>query len=71
MIDELPIDRAVIGEHNAARADALRRDYDHLGEQLARNGLDLDTVKARVAAVEIALPSWAVGTGGTRFARSP
>ncbi|MGB7739101.1 MAG: L-rhamnose catabolism isomerase [Steroidobacteraceae bacterium] len=71
MTDALPIDRAVIGEHNAARADALRRDCDHLDEQLARNGLDLGTVKARVATLEIALPSWAVGTGGTRFARYP
>jgi len=71
MIDAMPIDPAVIGEHNVARADGLHRDYDHLGEQLARSGLDLDTVKARVAALEIALPSWAVGTGGTRFARYP
>jgi L-rhamnose isomerase/sugar isomerase len=68
---ELPIDAAVIAEHNAARAGALGRDYDHLGDRLARRGIDVDAVRARVAAFEVALPSWAVGTGGTRFARYP
>jgi L-rhamnose isomerase/sugar isomerase len=68
---DLPIAAAVISEHNAARTDGLRRDYDRLSEQLERRGIDLDAVQARVAAFQIALPSWAVGSGGTRFARYP
>lgn len=58
----------------ATRADsetALRRDYETLGERLARRGLDIETLKRRAAAFGVAVPSWGVGTGGTRFARFP
>ena len=65
------IDTDVIAASNAARADGLRRDYAALGEQLDRRGLDIDRVKAKVAAFGVAVPSWGVGTGGTRFARFP
>ena len=49
----------------------LRRDYDTLGERLARRGVEIDALKARAAAFGVAVPSWGVGTGGTRFARFP
>jgi L-rhamnose isomerase/sugar isomerase len=38
---------------------------------LARRGLDIDAVTQKVAAFGVAIPSWGVGTGGTRFARFP
>jgi L-rhamnose isomerase / sugar isomerase len=50
---------------------ALRTDYDALGAQLARRGLDIAAITARVAGFGVAVPSWGVGTGGTRFARFP
>ena len=50
---------------------ALRRDYDSLGERLARRGIDIAALKKRAAAFGVAVPSWGVGTGGTRFARFP
>lgn len=50
---------------------ALRRDYDALGERLARRGVEIDRIKERAAAFGVAVPSWGVGTGGTRFARFP
>lgn len=65
------ISRDVIAAENAKREDALRSDYAHLGEQLARRGIDIDAVKRKVAAYAVAVPSWGVGTGGTRFARFP
>ena len=65
------IDPSQIDATNAARLTALTEDYDALGAQLARRGIDIDAVKARVAAYGIAVPSWGVGTGGTRFARFP
>ena len=62
-------------EYIAQRNDALRADaeadYAALGAQLARRGLDIDAVAAKVAAFGVAIPSWGVGTGGTRFARFP
>src|SRR5581483_1560584 len=65
------IDATFIHEHNARRVDALRDEYESLGRALHRRGLSIDAVKQRVAALELALPTWGVGVGGTRFARFP
>ncbi|MGR6433018.1 L-rhamnose catabolism isomerase [Rhizobium sp. PAMB 3174] len=65
------IEKDVIAGVNDAASAALRADYNALGEQLARRGIDIDVVKAKVAAYGVAVPSWGVGTGGTRFARFP
>ncbi|MBL4806525.1 MAG: L-rhamnose catabolism isomerase [Rhodobacteraceae bacterium] len=46
-------------------------DYDALGEHLDRRGVDIETLKAAVKKFGVAIPSWGVGTGGTRFARFP
>ncbi len=48
---------------------ALEDDYWHLGRQLARRGVDVEALTARAAAFRVAVPSWGVATGGTRFAR--
>ncbi len=61
----------VIARENDRRRADLKADYDHLGAQLARRGVDIDAVKKKVAAYAVAVPSWGVGTGGTRFARFP
>ena len=53
------------------RAAALEDDYAALGRQLARRGLDIEAITAKVAAFAVAVPTWGVGTGGTRFARFP
>jgi L-rhamnose isomerase/sugar isomerase len=60
-----------VATHNAARANNLRRDYDHLGEQLDRRGIKIDGIREKVEGFAVAIPSWGVGTGGTRFARFP
>ena len=49
----------------------LRRDYAALGERLARRGVEIDALRDKAAAFAVAVPSWGVGTGGTRFARFP
>jgi len=60
---------SAIAEHNARSASALKRDYDNLGEALSRRALKIDSVRDAVARFNVAVPSWGVGTGGTRFAR--
>ena len=50
---------------------ALEDDYDHLARQLARRGIDIAAIQTRAAAFTVAVPSWGVSTGGTRFARFP
>ncbi|WYL56115.1 L-rhamnose catabolism isomerase (plasmid) [Aminobacter sp. P9b] len=56
---------------NANREKAMRADYASLGEQLDRRGIAIDAILAKVEAFGVAIPSWGVGTGGTRFARFP
>lgn len=65
------INRDLIHDMNTRALVALRADYDHLAEVLARRGMDIEAVKAKIAAFGVAVPSWCVGTGGTRFARFP
>ena len=65
------IDPKHIEAHNASRRRHADTDYEYLGEQLARRNIDIDTIRAQVAAFGVAIPSWGVGTGGTRFARFP
>lgn len=67
----LMIARDVIDADNAKRFADLKADYDHLGTQLARRGVDINAIKEKVSAYGVAVPSWGVGTGGTRFARFP
>jgi L-rhamnose isomerase / sugar isomerase len=65
------IDLDIVERENGRRIDALLRDYEALGEQLDRRGIAIDAISDKVAAFKVAIPSWGVGTGGTRFARFP
>ncbi len=65
------IEPDIIEQTNDKAAASLRADYDALGEHLDRRGIDIAAVKHKVASYGIAVPSWGVGTGGTRFARFP
>ncbi|MBN8182268.1 L-rhamnose catabolism isomerase [Labrenzia aggregata] len=65
------IDTSLVAGENETRKANLKRDYETLGERLDRRGVSIDAIKAKVAAYGVAVPSWGVGTGGTRFARFP
>ena len=56
---------------DTALADDHRRDVDRLAERLERQSLSLDSFLERVQAFEVAVPSWALSAGGTRFGRFP
>ena len=68
---EYIIDKSTVEAENAKQEANLRADYDSLGERLDRRGISIDAIKAKVSQFNIAVPSWGVGTGGTRFARFP
>ncbi|WP_420961471.1 L-rhamnose catabolism isomerase [Brucella sp. IR073] len=70
-MSEQRISGDLIAAENAARENALKSDYAALGEHLARRGIDIEAITAKVAEFFVAVPSWGVGTGGTRFARFP
>jgi len=63
------IDNNLVEEHNtSADHDA---NFDSLATRLSRDGHDVDALLNRAQAFGVAVPSWGVGTGGTRFARFP
>ena len=66
-----PRDPNVISAANAAHRVELAADYDSLARVLQRRGIDIDAVTQSVSRFAVAIPSWGVGTGGTRFARFP
>src|SRR3990167_6044171 len=66
-----PIDSNLIAKQSRRHDKALTADYQALGEQLARRKIDIDRIAKKVAEFAVAIPSWGVGTGGTRFARFP
>lgn len=61
----------IIGSGNARLEQALAEDFDALGRQLSRRGISIEAMTARAMAFSVAVPTWGVGTGGTRFARFP
>lgn len=68
---ELKIAADLIAAENEKRAAALASDYATLGDALLRRGIDIEAITAKVADFSVAVPSWGVGSGGTRFARFP
>jgi len=68
---ERPIADDLIAFHNARRRVALDDEYDALGRMLSRRGFKIEAITERVEKFGVAIPSWGVGTGDTRFARFP
>lgn len=66
------IDQERIEDLNRRHLDALEQDVEQLGARLSRlGGTTAETLIEAMARFSVAAPSWAVGTGGTRFARFP
>jgi L-rhamnose isomerase/sugar isomerase len=51
--------------------DGHAADWSAFGDRLARAGRDAEALADRVADFGVAVPSWGVSTGGTRFGRFP
>ncbi len=66
-----PLNQALLDEANATRIEALNDEYESLGRVLDRRGRGIDDVKQRVARFSVAVPTWGLGRGGTRFAKFP
>jgi L-rhamnose isomerase/sugar isomerase len=46
-----------------------KKSLDFFSEQLVSKGGDINQLLSKIAAFQIAVPSWALGAGGTRFGR--
>lgn len=65
------IEQDFIAEQNKAGGEWLAEDFEYLGKRLRRRNVDIETLVEKARGFRIAVPSWGVGTGGTRFARFP
>jgi len=65
------IDKSFIAQENERAGGDLERDYNMLGKQLEHRGIAIEEITKKVQEFTVAVPSWGVGTGGTRFARFP
>ena len=62
----MEVGKHIIAEHN----DSLLRNHKKRFEAVSEN-IELDKVIHQLANFHVAIPSWALGTGGTRFGRFP
>ncbi|OIN58303.1 TIM barrel protein [Arsenicibacter rosenii] len=60
-----------IQELNHSLQDDHQFRFNFLAEWLDRRGIAVQEIIDQVAAFQVAIPSWALGTGGTRFGRFP
>ena len=65
------MDASQVAAHNSKLLAPLQADYAALAGVLARRGQDIEALTAQAQGFAVAIPSWGVGTGGTRFARFP
>lgn len=62
---------AKIADFNDKNRAAHEFHFHHIAELLTRKGIDCQGVVEKIKAFQVAIPSWALGTGGTRFGRYP
>jgi len=65
------LDQDTVRRTNESLEEGHLRDLDALAGRLRGRGVELDAVLARLELFQVAIPSWALGTGGTRFGRFP
>jgi L-rhamnose isomerase/sugar isomerase len=71
MATHFEINDDFIAEQNGRARAWVEEDFEHLGRQLRRRGVEVEDLVAKARGFRVAVPSWGVGTGGTRFARFP
>jgi L-rhamnose isomerase / sugar isomerase len=71
MSTHFEIDDGFIAEQNEKAKAWVEEDYEHLARKLRRRNVEIEDLTARAQSFRVAVPSWGVGTGGTRFARFP
>jgi L-rhamnose isomerase / sugar isomerase len=65
------IDADRLRSQEQPHASAHGDDLEAVREQLARAGIHADVIVDGIARFSVGVPSWALGTGGTRFGRFP
>ena len=56
-------------DFNNSGIHSHKANYDFLANQLTNKGHNIETIVSKLAKFQVAIPSWALGAGGTRFGR--
>jgi L-rhamnose isomerase/sugar isomerase len=65
------LEREFILRHNEQNQKVHQEQFQPLSDQLSSRGINIGEVIDEIGKLQIAIPSWALGTGGTRFGRFP
>src|SRR5215207_2242177 len=60
-----------VAEQNKKLTGWTEEDFEHLTKKLRRRNVKIESLVGKAQEFQVAIPSWGVGTGGTRFARFP
>ncbi|WP_339651926.1 sugar isomerase [uncultured Maribacter sp.] len=63
------VENSAIAADNKNLVQAQNEKFDFLANQLTKSGIDVNGVIKKLAEFQVAIPSWALGAGGTRFGR--
>lgn len=58
-------------DHNQKKSKDHEESFSFLADQLRSQDLDVEVLIDQIASFQVAIPSWALGAGGTRFGRFP
>src|SRR5688500_3767506 len=61
------VTKNIIDQHNEPLLAEHRRRFNYLLNEIP----EAESILSRLMAFQVAIPSWALGTGGTRFGRFP
>ena len=67
----MKITKSSIQEHNEKYLPGQKISYSKQEDDLSAKGVKVDRVVSKLGEFQVAIPSWALGTGGTRFGRFP
>src|SRR4051794_40877102 len=65
----MKIEQYKIDQHNDSLFSRHNNQFVFLKEQLGEQGINANDIVKQLEAFQVAIPSWALGTGGTRFGR--
>ena len=65
------LNKVIAAQISTQDAKQHQSDFQYLADRLERSGISVEQLLSSMASFEVAIPSWALGTGGTRFGRFP
>ncbi|WP_299012483.1 sugar isomerase [uncultured Polaribacter sp.] len=65
----MKINQSEISDYNQKTGKDHKENFDFLSNKLTNKGKDVNSIVAKLSEFQVAIPSWALGAGGTRFGR--